>query len=204
MLRSCLATSVLGLLTASAAHAEMSYSYVDGTLAVTAEDTATLGEQDGMAAELEFSYDILRYLHVFASYERSELDDLAVDGDVLQAGAGVHFDPGENKSVFFNLAALTAEFDVATTLGTVSADDDGYSYALGYREVTKTGRTEFLISAEHQELSDADTGDTWINMNFVFRVTPRLRILGGVTFAGEENAARVGVRYYLPNRFQRD
>ena len=204
MLRSCLTASVLGLLTASAAHAELSYSYVDGTLAATAEDTATLGEQDGMAAEFEFSYDVLRYLYVFGSYEYSEWDDLSVDGDVLQAGAGVHFDPADNKSVFFNLAALTSEFDVATTLGTVRADDDGYSYAFGYREVTKTGRTEFLISAEHQELSDADTGDTWVNMNFVFRVTPRFRVLGGITFAGEENAARVGVRYYLPSRFHRE
>lgn len=203
MLRSCIAASVLGLFAASAAEAQLSYSYVDATLSKTSEDTALLGEQDGKTAEFEFSYDVLPYLYVFGSYEYAEYDDLTIDGDVLQAGAGVHFEPASNKSIFFNLAALKSEYDIGLGADTVRADDDGYSYALGYREITKTGRTEFLISAEHRELSDADTGDTWINMNFVFRATPRFRVLGGITFAGEQNAARIGVRYYLPNRFDR-
>jgi hypothetical protein len=205
MLRSCLTTAVLGLLASSAARAELSYSYLDGAVAVTSEDTATLGNQDGKTAEIDFSYDILPFLHVLASYDYSEYDDLPIEGDVLKAGAGVHYNPTANKSIFFNLTALTTTFDVVTPLGTVSTDDDGLGYEFGYREINKNGRIEFLISAEHQELNDADVGDTWINMNLVFRATQRFKIFGGVTFAGDENAARVGVRYYLPNRLaQRD
>jgi hypothetical protein len=203
MLRSCLTAAVLGLLTTSAAQAELSYSYLDGGIAVTSEDTETLGEQDGMAAEIAFSYDILAYLHVLASYEYSEYDDLPVQGDVLKAGAGVHYNPTADKSLFFNLTALTTTFDVVTPLGTVSTDDDGLGYEFGYREASKNGRMEFLISAEHQELNDADISDTWVNMNLEFHATKRFKIFGGVTFAGEQNAARVGVRYYLPNRLQR-
>jgi hypothetical protein len=45
--------------------------------------------------------------------------------------------------------------------------------------------------------------DTRINLGLEWRVTPRLRITPRVSFAGEQNAARVGVRYYLPSRFER-
>jgi hypothetical protein len=80
-------------------------------------------------------------------------------------------------------------------------DDDGYGAAFGYREVNKSGKMEFNLSLEHMELNDANSGDTWVNMGLLFRVTQRLKITTAVQFAGEENVFRVGVRYYLPSRF---
>ena len=35
----------------------------------------------------------------------------------------------------------------------------------------------------------------------MFRATQRLKVTTAVQFAGDENAFKVGVRYYLPNRF---
>jgi hypothetical protein len=200
MLRPYLTVSVLCLFAAApAANAELSYSYLDGALAKTSIDTATLGEQDGVAGEFEASYEILSFLYVLGGYEYAEWDDLPIDGDLVHAGAGVHYESSDHASIFFNVEGLKTEADVVTPLGVIRSDEDGYGYAFGYREVNKNGRMEFAISAEHQEFDDA--ADTWVNMSLLFRVTPRFKILAGVTFAGEENAGRVGVRYYLPNRF---
>jgi hypothetical protein len=201
MLRPLLTAAAVCLIAAApAAHAELSYSYVDGALFVNSTDTS-LGEQDGTGIEGSFSYDILSYLHVFAGAKYAELDDLPIDSTLIEAGAGVHYNFSSTGSLYFNLAALSIDSDLTVGGSSVSADDDGYGYAFGYRESTKTGNMEFNLSAEHRELSDADTGDTWINMGLLFRVTPRFEVITGVQFAGDENLFKVGVRYYLPNRF---
>jgi hypothetical protein len=202
MLRPILTASVLCLFAAApAVSAELSYSYLDGAIAKTSIDTPTLGEQDGVAGEFEASYEILSFLYVLGGYEYAEWDDLPIDHDLVHAGAGVHYNPSDHASIFFNLEGLKSQADVVTTLGVLRSDEEGYGYAFGYREANKSGSMEFAISAEHQEFDDA--ADTWINMNLEFRVTKRFNILAGVTFAGEENAGRIGVRYYLPNRFDK-
>jgi hypothetical protein len=204
MLRPLLTASVLCLAAAApAAHADLSYSYLRGGAFVNETDSA-LGEEDGTGLEVSGSYEILSFLHVFAAYRQSELDDFPLDLDVMQAGAGVNYDVSDNTSVYFNLAAVSAEADATVGgLGTIGADDDGYGYSLGFREQNATGRLEFGISAEHVEFDESDASDTWLDMRLLFRVTQRLRIETGVQFAGDENAARVGVRYYLPNRLDR-
>jgi hypothetical protein len=202
MVRPFLAASAVCLLAATpAAYAELSYSYVDGSVMVNSVDTS-VGEQDGKGIEGWFSYDVLEFLHVFAGARYAEFDDVPVDSTLVEAGAGVHYATSDDASIYFNLAALTTELDVSTGGPSIGVDDDGYAYAFGYREENRSGRMEFNVSAEHMELSDADTGDTWINMGLIFRVTPRFKVTTAVQFAGDENAFRVGVRYYLPNRFE--
>jgi hypothetical protein len=201
MLRPFLAASAACLMAVTpAAFAELSYSYVDGSVLVNSVDTS-VGEQDGTGVEGWFSYDVLRFLHVFGGARVTEFDDVPVDTTLVEAGAGVHYSPNDHSSIYFNLAAHTTEVDVSSGGPSISVDDDGYVYAFGYREENRTGRMEFNISAEHIEFSDADTGDTWINMGLIFRATPRFKVTTAVQFAGDENAFRVGVRYYLPNRF---
>jgi hypothetical protein len=201
MLRAFIAGSAICLLAAApAAYADLSYSYLDGSVVKNSVETS-VGEQDGTGIDFRFSYDVLGYLHVFAGAKYAEFDDLPVDSTLIQAGAGVHYAPSDRTSIYFDLAALTAETEVSAGGPSLSLDDDGYAYALGFREANKTGRIEFNISAEHVELSDADTGDTWVNMGLMFRATQRLKVTTAVQFAGDENAFKVGVRYYLPNRF---
>jgi hypothetical protein len=201
MLRSFLAGSAICLVAVTpAAYADLSYSYLDGSLVKNSVETS-IGEQDGTGLAFRFSYDVLSYLHVFAGAKYAELDDLPVDSTLIQAGAGVHYAPSDRTSIYFDLAALTAETEVSAGGPNISLDDDGYAYAFGFREANKTGSIEFNISAEHVELSDADTGDTWVNMGLMFRVKPRFKVTTAVQFAGEENALKIGVRYYLPNRF---
>jgi hypothetical protein len=202
MLRPFLAASAACLLAATPnAYAELTYSYVEGSVLVNRVDTDTVGEQDGQGFEAKFSYDVLKFLHVFAEARRTELDDLPIDQTMIAAGAGVHYAPHDRASIYFDLGALSLEADISGSGTSASADDDGYLYAFGYREENKTGRMQFDISAEHVELNDADTGDTYIKMGLMFRATPRFKVTTMVQFAGDENAFNVGVRYDLPNRF---
>jgi hypothetical protein len=204
MLRPLLTASALCLLACTpAANAELSYSYLQGALFANSTDTPA-GEQDGVGGEFSASYEILSYLHVFAGTRYTELDDLPLDSTLIQAGVGVNYDPAPNKSLYFNLAAVSAEADlIAGGLGTISADDEGYAYAFGYREIGENGRIEFALSVEHMEFDQSAGSDTWIDMGLQFRVTPRFKIETAVRFVGDENAFKVGVRYYLPNRFDR-
>jgi hypothetical protein len=201
MLRPFLAGSAICLMAATpTAYADLSYSYIDGSVVKNSVETS-VGEQDGTGIDVRFSYDILSFLHVFVGTKYAEFDDLPVDSTLVEAGAGVHYSPSERTSIYFNLGALTVERESSAGGPSISLDDDGYTYAFGFREANKTGKMEFNISAEHVELNDADTGDTWVNMGLMFRVTPRFKVTTAVQFAGDENAFKVGVRYYLPNRF---
>jgi hypothetical protein len=205
MVRSLPTVCALFLVAAVApAQADLSYSYVEASGLVNSTDTAVGDDEDGKGVEAWVSYELLPYLHVFGGTKYVEFDDLPVETTFAQAGVGVNYDFSATNSVYFNVAAITAEADVVTPGGpTVGTDDDGITYALGYREATKTGKTEFLIAAEHVEFSDSDSSDTWLDMGMLFRVTPRLRVQGAIQFGGEENGLKVGVRYYLPNRLDR-
>ena len=203
MLRKFVTASLLSALAAPAAHADLSYSYLRGGAYLVEADTA-LGEQDGQGFEAFGSYEVLRFLHVFAGLSQSELDELPVEHDLSQIGAGVHYDVSPTRSLYFNVSAISAEVDgTLGGLGTFGTDDDGFGYALGYREGSPNGRLEFHISAEHMELDDTDASDTWLDMSLQIRVLERFRVETAVQFAGEDNSARIGVRYYLPNRFDR-
>lgn len=198
MQRPLIVVSLIGLLAAApAAEAQMSYSYAQGFLQRTETDTVA-GEQDGKGFEGFFSYDLLPFLHVFGGFRTQELDELPVDLHTTQAGVGFNFDISARQSVFINVAAIRAEADTVTGLGTIGVDDDGYSYAIGFREANHR-RLEFQVSAEHIELRDSDYSDTWIDTSLQLVVAPRFRVEGGIRFLGEENVLRLGVRYYLPN-----
>ena len=198
MLRPFLAASTVCLLAATpAAYADLSYSYLEGAVFDNSTDTSVSDDEDGKGFEGRFSYDLLRFLNVYAGTKYTEFDDVPGDLTLIEAGAGVHFSPNPLASIYFTLGALTV--DAGGT--TISADDDGYEYELGYREANKSGKIEFNLSAEHIEFNDADYGDTTVNLGLMFRATKRLKVTTSVQFAGDENAFKVGVRYYLPNRF---
>jgi hypothetical protein len=201
MMRPLVIASAFGLMaTSPIAAADLSYSYVEGGAGVSEVDTA-VGEQDSNDWDVVFSYEIMRFLHVFGGYGYSELDDLPVEEDVVHAGVGVNYDFSDRKSLYFNLAGITADAELDTGLGTISADDDGYSYSLGYREANN--RLEFGISAEHVEFSDSDYSDTWVSARLRYRITDRFQAGGTVNFAGDESGWKIDVRYYLPSRFDR-
>jgi hypothetical protein len=202
MLRPLLAASALSLVVvAPAAEAELSYSYVELGVGTTESDTA-LGSEDAMAVDLYGSYEILSYFHVFAGYRSLDFDELPVTSNLATLGAGVNYDFTPKSSIFFNLGALSASTDVVGT-SAVGIDDDGYGYTFGYREGSANGRMEFLLSAEHLQFDGADYSDTRLHMGLVFRATKRFLIDTDLQWVGDENAFKVGVRYYLPNRFDK-
>jgi hypothetical protein len=205
MVRSLPTVCALCLLAAvPAAHADVSYSYVEGSGLVNSTDTAAGDDEDGTGVEAWASYELLRFLHIFGGAKYVEFDDLPLETTLVQLGVGVNYDFSPTHSLYFNVGAISAEADIVTPGGpTAGTDDDGVTYALGYREATRTGKTEFLIAAEHVEFSESDESDTWLDMGLLFRVTPRLMVQTGIQFGGEENAFRVGVRYHLPNPLDR-
>jgi hypothetical protein len=204
MLRPLALGLVLGSLAALPARADLSYSYVEGSAFKNSTDTAVGGNLDGTGAEGWFSYGVLKLLHVFGGTKYYDFDDYNASVTLVEAGAGVNYDPSPLTSIYFDLAAVTSTADKLTPTGpTVGVDDSGYTYLFGWREANKTGRMEFNLSAQHIEYQNVNAADTWVNMGLLFKITPRFKLTTAVQFAGDENLFKVGVRYYLPNRFDK-
>ena len=193
--------ATISLAAASCANADVSYSYLQGAWTGTEAGTV-LGEQDGTGPEVSASYELLRWLHVFGGYRMIELEDVSLETELFTAGAGVNYDFSDHQSVFFNLAGVEAQADLVSGGGTIGVDDTGYFYSIGYRE-NNNDRLEFTVSADHIEFDDSASSDTSISMSLEYRITRRFHFEGGVNFAGEDRFWKVGVRYYLPNRFDR-
>jgi hypothetical protein len=189
------------LLPFSWAQAQISYSYIEGDLTVHEIDFAPLDrEEDAIGGRFEASYELMSFLHVFGSYQYAELDDLDAQTNFAQVGVGVHYDFSEMSSVFANISAISADLElVDSTLGNLESDDDGYGVSFGYREVNHTP-LEFGMSIDYVKFNDADTDDTMMNLALLYELTPRLKIIGGIQFGGDDNMVRAGVRYYLPSR----
>jgi hypothetical protein len=194
-----LVTVLLGA--GASAKADVSYSYLQALWTGT-EVATPLGDLDGMGPEVSGSYEILRFLHVFGSYRMIELEDVSLETELFTAGAGVNWDISDRQSVFFNLAGVDAQADLVTGGGRIGADDTGYFYSIGFRE-SNNDRLEFTVSADHIEFDDSDSSDTSISMSLQYRITPLFRFEGGANFAGKDPFWKFGVRYDLPNRFDR-
>lgn len=197
MKRLTLSMAAIAVLTPfSWARAELSYSYVHATAVVSEADTA-LGEEDGTGPAIDVSYEVLPWLHVFGGYKLIELDDLPLETETAHVGVGFNLDLTPDQSVFFDFSAGTVDVElVDPVLGTLTGDDDAYGFAIGYRE-RNTTRMEFTVSANYMELDMADTSDSFLKMSLEYEIKRRFKVLGGVTFGGEDSSWNVGVRYYL-------
>jgi hypothetical protein len=204
MLRPLTLGLALCSLAAMPARADLSYSYVDGSALKNSTDTAVGGNLDGTGGEAWFSYGVLKLLHVFGGTKFFDFDDYSASVTLVEAGAGVNYNPSPLTSMYFDVAAVSSTADRLTPTGpTVGVDDDGYTYLFGWREANKTGKMEFNLSAQHIDYNKTDVADTWVNMGLLFRITPRFKLTTAVQFAGHEDLFKVGVRYYLPNRFDK-
>jgi hypothetical protein len=191
-------------LAATPARADLSYSYLEGSLFANETDTPVGDNLPGKGGDFLFSYGVLKLFHVFGGAKYFELDDYPASVTTAQAGAGVNYNPSPLTSIYFDVAAVSSIAYQPTPTGRiVRFDDDGYTYLFGWREANKPGRMEFNLSAQRIEYNKANTADTWVNLGFVFRVTPRFKMSTALQFGGDENVLKVGVRYYLPNRFDK-
>jgi hypothetical protein len=192
---------VLCSLVALPARADLSYSYVEGSILKNNTGTA-IGELDGTGAEAWFSYSVLKMLHVFGGTKYVDFDDYSVDTTLVEAGVGWNYNPSPLTSMYFDVAAVTSSAKPLVTGGpTIGVDDDGYTYRFGWRSANQSRKMEFNLSAQHITYSKVDEPDTWINIGLLFRATNRLMVVTEVQFTGNENLFKAGVRYYLPNRF---
>ena len=185
--------------------AQVSYSYLEGSFTFNELDTGPLfGEEDATGVDLQFSYEIERFLHLFGGYRFADFDDQPLEQELAEFGVGFNLDLSENQSVFFNLSALTVDLTLEDpVLGTLTADDDAIGFSIGYRETNHT-RLEYTMSLDYIEFDEGNTSDTSMDMSLHYEITPRLKVLGGIVFGGDDNNWRAGVRYYLPGRFNRE
>jgi hypothetical protein len=185
---------------------DLSYSYVEGSLFQSKTDTA-VGNLGGKGAEAWFSYSVLKMLHVFGGTKYVDFDDYTVNNTLVEAGAGWNYNPSPLTSMYFDLAAVTSKADSLTPGGpTIGVDDNGYTYLFGWRSANKSRKMEFNLSAQHITYHKVDEPATWINLGLLFRTTNRLMVVTGVELTGnaaKESLFKAGVRYYLPNRFDK-
>jgi len=187
------------LLPMSWAQAQISYSYLEGTLTVHEADTPFAQNERGIGLGFKGSYEVMPILHVFGSIQAADFDDIDLQTTVVQAGVGTHYDFSETKSVFLNVSVLTTDLDLnLQPFGSLSADDDGYGLSVGYREVNHTP-LEFRLSIDHISLNTANTSETTMDIGLQYEINQRLKILGSLQFGGDEGILRMGVRYYLGN-----
>ena len=196
---------VAALAPLSWAQAQVSYSYLEGSFTFNEVDTGPLfGEEDAAGVDLQFSYEIERFLHLFGGYRFVDFDEQPLEQELAEFGVGFNLDLTANQSVFFNLSALTVDLTLEDpALGTLTADDDAVGFSIGYRETNHT-RLEYTMSLDYVEFDEGDTSDTSMDISLQYEITPRLKVLGGIVFGGDDNNWRAGVRYYLPGRFNRE
>ncbi len=179
------------------AQAQISYSFLETALTVHEADTSLAQDQDGIGLAFRGSYEVMPILQVFGGVRFADFDDVNLQTTLVEAGVGTHYDFSETKSVFANVSVLTADVEIDDpVLGTLSADDDGYGISVGYREINHTPM-EFWVSIDHVALNDSDTSETTMDISLQYRLTQRLKIIGGFVFGGDDSFLRAGVRYYL-------
>ncbi len=175
---------------------ELSYSYVE--LEYIADVELDYGDGDkfdgdgfGVAASYEFS----ERFFVSASYHDGSGDSTlgakrySTDLEVLRAGLGMHSQISET----LDWVILADYVDLETTVGSISADDDGYIIELGVRGLA-TDSVEYNVAIVQSDIGGSETG---------FRVGGRYHFVDSnvslgaeyVRYATEFDMVEVGLRY---------
>lgn len=195
---------VVLLATGAWARADISHTFVEGTITRNQVQTGSLfGEEDAVGVDLAVSYEILRMFHVFGRVQYADFDDQPLEQTIGQIGVGYNWDITADRNFFVNLSFLNAELELTDpVLGTLSGDNDATEVAVGWRETNQTP-LEFGISLHYREFDDvADSTDKWMDMAFLYALNERLNIYGGIRFGGDDNNMRIGIRFYLPSRVE--
>ena len=187
------------------AHADISHTYVEGTVTRNQVDTGLFGEEDAVGIDIAASYEVLRMMHVFGGFQYAEFDDQPLDQTITHLGVGYNWDITADRNFFVNLSVLNAELELTDpVLGTLTGDNDAAEIAIGWRETNQTP-LEFGVSLHYREYdtvgSQPTVNDKWLKMDFRYSINRRLRVAGGIRFGGDDNNMRIGVRYHLPGRF---
>jgi len=198
-----IAAAVLPAVSLAQSRAPISYSYVELTASTHQVEVAPDTNEDAKGAGFSASYEVMSFLHVFGGYQTSEFDSFDLEADFLQVGVGAHTDFTDTKSGFVNVSGIKAEATLRDPmLGTVTTDNDGYGISLGYREINHTP-LEFQLSIDYVNFDvpgGGSTSDTTMSVGLQYAFTPRLKMLGGFQFGGDEDVFRLGVRYYWSPR----
>ena len=179
------------------AQAQINYNFLEATIGSHSVELSNNASEDGVGAGFKASYEVMSFLHVYGSLEYADFSDLDAQTTTGQIGVGTHYDFSDDKSVFVNVGAVTAETEITVAgFGPGTVDDDGYAVSMGYRETNQTPM-EFRLSLDYVKFNDSDDSDSSIDMSLQYEITRRFKILGGYQFGGDDDVLRFGVRYYF-------
>ena len=152
---------------------------------------------DGNGFQFEYSTEVRDHVHLFAGYERLELDD--VDGDSARKllGLGVHYRPLQKLTVF-GRAAWT---DMDVDLGSGNVGDDGFTIIGGARYLIGDG-WEVRGGAEYVDL-DAGDSTTVVTVGADFFLTDVVALTLDVDDRDGTTTTMLGFRFYFDNDIRR-
>lgn len=167
----------------------LSWSYLEGGYVNT--DIDRLDEDvDGFA--LRGSYELTDKVFVFAGYTDQGTSVAGVDIDVqsYNLGLGYAWPLGKALDLYGKVAYVNAEADVQ---GFGSADDDGYSLAVGLRG-RAVEQLELEGAVSYVDLSDSGD-DTTLDVGARWYFTPQFAVGVEGSFGDDANTYGLGVRW---------
>ena len=180
----------------------ISWTYVEAAYQTTEFDLG-VADLDGDGPLFAGSLALGDYMHAFASFQNSALDNLfGVDpGDLGQYEFGIGFhtpvtNPRNDRlysdrlSAFFNAQYLGLDPDTGS-------DADGWGLDVGVRMINFTA-WEFIGSAGYEKFESAD-GELTLKARLLFQIIRNLQIQGGVNWNDNRTQWILGLRYNFPN-----
>lgn len=172
---------------------EISYHYLETGLVDVDIDVPGGEDLGGDGYSFEYSVDVRDHIHLFASYEHFEIDD--VDGDAARKllGIGTHWGLTDNLSVFGRFAYTDVDLDV----GAGNVSDDGATVIGGLRYMFGNG-WEVRGGAEHVDLDDGGS-DTYFTIGGNLFLTDVVALSLDIDDRDDDRVALLSLRFYWDN-----
>jgi hypothetical protein len=173
------------LLAPGAAFAQMSYTFVEGSLVDIELDGP--GNVDGDGIEIAGAYEIDDRFFVLGRWQDQDLD-LGIDGRLIELGAGLHY--ALNETVDF-VATLTY-FDAELDAGNLSADDDGLGISGGVRAQLAP---EWEVEAGLKLVDTNDSGtDSAFSFGGRYYLKENMAVAAAADFGDDADTIKTGFR----------
>lgn len=192
----------------------VSWTYIHGSYQWSEFDFGDAGDVDGDGPRIEGSLQVHPWVHLLASYETSDLDNISIpvdettsinldpgDAEYWSIGIGLHTPvlgsatrdwgaPRDQYSFFLDARYLNRDFDLT------SGDDSGYSVDLGLRAINFTNLE--LIGAVGVEDFEGSSGEFTLEGRVLWRVWRDLQLEAGADWNDEVTRLFLGARYNFP------
>jgi Ax21 family sulfation-dependent quorum factor len=189
MKRTLLALTLLAAVPFAASAAEgVSYNYVQGGYSAINGN----GGADAKGFGFDGSVAVHPKFHVFAGYNKQEIDDTNIDLDQWRIGAGFNHALTSKADLVTRVAYEKADFGSVTGLN-IGSGIDGYSAEVGMRGAM-TNHLEGYVMAGYEDYEGYE-GDVYGRVGAQVKFNENWGINGDVKFADGDTQWFVGPRF---------